>query len=629
MKCLYILILFILISCSQKTKEKKVATVKAENAAEFIANSAKKVNAPRFKEVISKTKTRPIPLTVATNFDSFIEEGDYNKVEDEVLKLNKIYPNFYKKEPNYKAIASYKLELSSNFYTVVVTVLKGDNKMESVLINYDLKGNIIDYKVISYAEIVEGFQTIIESKIEKDKLTINSIADMEERSEDVTVFKIDAEGKIKPVSQKESLINNVIQQLNLEKSKIKTDLIVSEKLPNNPNETIVVLPEIVDESEHYFELNSHILIVNNTTGKITHKYFESSKTNGWVSDAIQLREITIDTAPYNLTETNRAFGVRVRYVGSSQVNPYENETISLFVKLENYLKNVLYNFDVINDTGAFNEHCVGEFADVENTLHMATKKTNGYFDILVKSKVTESESFINKNGDCDSKDIITTKTKWLKFNGKKYEENIKYSIMVNEIDAVQFHTIKKEKVSVQKKKVKITDFNEAIKTLRGIVEFDTQEEGYLFIKKINFRNGDIKTNQKGILSECSFAAYFPEVDILLCKGGHETDVSFNLKNGKETEETGNPEQMTVSPKHEFRLNGYFGGQECYSYFIQKQTNNGYEKIIQLDEIFEKPTDIWLCTIGQVFWIDERALYLEETNLDEKSKFFKIEIIENK
>ena len=41
------------------------------------------------------------------------------------------------------------------------------------------------------------------------------------------------------------------------------------------------------------------------------------------------------------------------------------------------------------------------------------------------------------------------------------------------------------------------------------------------------------------------------------------------------------------PKENFRLNGHFGGQECSSYFIQKKTENEYEKIIQLDEEFEK------------------------------------------
>ena len=266
----------------------------------------------------------------------------------------------------------------------------------------------------------------IESKIEQYKITVNNIVFLEENVVTTDFFKIEANGKIKPIPQEESifqeepLINSVLKQLNLEPLKVNTDLLAIKLMSNNLEETIIVIPEIVDEGEQYFTLNSHIVIVNNTTQKITHKYFESSKTNGWVSDALQLREITIDTAPYALTENNSAFGVKVRYVGSSQVNPYENETISLFVKSDDSLKKVLHNFAVLNNSGAWNNHCIGEFTDITSTLFMSRKKTNGYFDILVKSKVTESKMYIDGNGDCESKDIITAKIKWLEFNGEEY-----------------------------------------------------------------------------------------------------------------------------------------------------------------------------------------------------------------
>lgn len=130
--------------------------------------------------------------------------------------------------------------------------------------------------------------------------------------------------------------------------------------------------------------------------------------------------------------------------------------------------------------------------------------------------------------------------------------------------------------------------------------------------------------------DCSFVAYFPEEDILLCEGGHSSDVSFNLSNGKEAEDIGNPDFIKTSPPKEWRLNGYFGGQECASYFIQKKINNEFVKVIQLDEAFEKLTKIWLCTVGESFWSDEKTLYLTETDFVEKgtsTQYFKIDIIE--
>ena len=103
-----------------------------------------------------------------------------------------------------------------------------------------------------------------------------------------------------------------------------------------------------------------------------------------------------------------------------------------------------------------------------------------------------------------------------------------------------------------------------------------------------------------------------------------------MKTGKETEEVGNPDLISASPQNGFRLNGNFGGQECYSYFIQRKIKNEFVKIIQLDEEFEKLTKVWLCTMGESFWTDEKTLYLTETDFVENGvakQYFKVEIVE--
>ncbi|WP_299312664.1 hypothetical protein [uncultured Aquimarina sp.] len=380
-----------------------------------------------FNYVIDKFKTRSLPLIENTNFDSFIEEEDYKKVNEKALKLEEIYPNFNKEGYNYRTIASYRIQMSKTFHSIVVTILKGDHEMESVLINYNLVGGIIDSKVISYDEIAEG-QSRIESKIKGNKLTVNNILWIDEKQEKREVFELKDDGKIKPVIVNNfedlSLVDEVIQQLNLNKQTIKTDLIVSKVQPNNSNETIIVIPEIYGEyDEHFFELNSHVVIVNNTTGKITHRYFEGSKTNGWASDAVELKEITIDTAPYIVAKDTRAFGIQVYHVGMSQPNPYSNKNISLFVKSGNTLKKVVHNYDVMDYGGEWDTNCYGEFIRVKNILIISKEKTNDYFDIIVKSKVTETKNEEDENGDCDSKETVTNETSVLKFNGETYAKN--------------------------------------------------------------------------------------------------------------------------------------------------------------------------------------------------------------
>lgn len=213
------------------------------------------------------------------------------------------------------------------------------------------------------------------------------------------------------------------------------------------------------------------------------------------------------------------------------------------------------------------------------------------------------------------------------------QKDIIYSIKVEQIDSIKFHSAKKKANPKPEKIEKITDFKEAKKKLKGIVEFnDGDEDGEShLVMKINFRNGKIY-GKPHEYDDNYFVAYYPKEDILLCEGGHTTDVSFNLKTGEETNDAGNPEYISTSPKNGFRLNGSYGGQQCSSYFIQKKVQNEYQKIIQLDEEFEEATKIWLCIVGQSFWSDEKTLYLtEESDFSEaglNKRYFKIELIEN-
>ncbi|WP_435314094.1 SH3 domain-containing protein [Cellulophaga fucicola] len=156
--------------------------------------------ASNFKTIASLIKTRTLPTLDTTNFDNFSQDNFYNKEAIAVLQLQKIFPNYFKEGYNNKSIASYRLEFSKNFYSLVIITYKGDHEMESTLINYSLNGELIDYKTISYDEIAEGWSRT-ESKIEKDKLTITDILWVDEKQEEITYFKIASNGKITPIKE--------------------------------------------------------------------------------------------------------------------------------------------------------------------------------------------------------------------------------------------------------------------------------------------------------------------------------------------------------------------------------------------------------------------------------------------
>lgn len=199
-------LILLLLSCSGK-KEKKPMLTNTKVNNEQIVDSAKidlsevdspeKVRNSSFDKIINAIELKKTPLIDSTNFDNFNKTNFFNKLEISILKIERIYPQFYKEGHNYKTTSSYKIEFSEKFHSIVLTTFKGDHEMESALINYDLDGKLIDFKVISYDEIAEGWSQIV-SKIEKNKLTITNILWLDEKQEEIEIFEINAAGKIKP-----------------------------------------------------------------------------------------------------------------------------------------------------------------------------------------------------------------------------------------------------------------------------------------------------------------------------------------------------------------------------------------------------------------------------------------------
>lgn len=185
---------------------------------------------------------------------------------------------------------------------------------------------------------------------------------------------------------------------------------------------------------------------------------------------------------------------------------------------------------------------------------------------------------------------------------------VKKTLQIEKISAKEFHTARQH-AKVNKPLEKITDFKTVQQQLSGVVDF--KETGdYLGINAIHFRNGISNQNEVDV-SECSFVAYFPAEDVLLLECGHTTDVSFNLTTGQSTYAIGNLELIITSPGEKYRLNKVFEGQECYYYFIQEKKNGTFQKVFELDKIFKKQYNQWLCTTEKEFWTDDTTLYFGE------------------
>ncbi|WP_172919925.1 hypothetical protein [Capnocytophaga canis] len=186
---------------------------------------------------------------------------------------------------------------------------------------------------------------------------------------------------------------------------------------------------------------------------------------------------------------------------------------------------------------------------------------------------------------------------------------------IRQISEKEFHTAQ-SKARKGDSIPKITNFAEAEKLLKDIITFRKDRDWTHFPQEIRFRNGTKLDTIYDLLNEIGFVAYFPTEDIVLFEGGHSSDVSFNLSNGKQTEEVGNPEFVVASPNNKARLNGFYGGQECVFYFIQQYKNGQWQKTIDLEGVFEKITTKMLCNLS-AFWADDATLYLAHPNYDEQ------------
>lgn len=215
-------------SCKKQTNEttQKVEKVKDIVEADNIEASATKTktDASQFtlKEILEEITIKSLPHFETTNFDDFIDPDDYKKIDARLFQLEHIYPNFHKKGYNYRAIRTYSLPLHEDFFSVIITIEKGDNEMESILVNYTIDGEIIDHVVVSYDEIAEGWSKRV-SKISQQKLTTNYITWFDDIVIQQINYQIKNDGKIEKVNSEQlhktitdiHLINTILEQFDL------------------------------------------------------------------------------------------------------------------------------------------------------------------------------------------------------------------------------------------------------------------------------------------------------------------------------------------------------------------------------------------------------------------------------
>jgi len=171
------------------------------------------------------------------------------------------------------------------------------------------------------------------------------------------------------------------------------------------------------------EVDLVLILIDNTSHKILAQHAEAQK---YTSDAIGLSSVSLDMANYKVTDKQRAFGVRDNYTGSSNPNPCDSGNISLYIIENNHFKLILDKFQTYLYNGETNMKCYFDGEETNSVLIMEKSKTNGYYDIRIKSVKTILKSRAPKNPDDDCIDTPTKQKPTyctLKFLKGRYQVN--------------------------------------------------------------------------------------------------------------------------------------------------------------------------------------------------------------
>jgi hypothetical protein len=213
------------------------------------------------------------------------------------------------------------------------------------------------------------------------------------------------------------IINKAIGFLKINEKYLLSDKICLKVIPNQKEKVIIVLPVKTDhdpECNQCFNIDNNILIWNKTTKSIETKYTKKAE---WSSDAMVFNEINIDTGLYYLNKNTRAFGVRYSFYGSSNVNPYNSESINLYYFKNNQIVEVLNDFELNNLKGESSGGCAnGSYETSKSIFTISNKLTTKFNDIIVKTKL--KDYILDSNCEIEIIEKESTKISVLKFDEK-------------------------------------------------------------------------------------------------------------------------------------------------------------------------------------------------------------------
>lgn len=195
--------------------------------------------------------------------------------------------------------------------------------------------------------------------------------------------------------------------------------------PAFPGRSIVVLPLVKAAGEGMRLLDLELLLIqrpdngNTERDTVVARLFQPEALT---EDAVAIQDIRIDTARYTLASDARAFGLRVRYRGSSRANPFASETLRLYLPHGSKLRPVLEELELDRDSGEWDTQCNGRFEQLRTQVSVGRTGSNGLADLLLSRTLKKSHAQMHEDGDCrEAGGPARFSTATLHYDGERYK----------------------------------------------------------------------------------------------------------------------------------------------------------------------------------------------------------------
>jgi len=196
---LFLAILALLLSCKNNNKGSQDSTKTGKSVDEEISNTVDNPESDEYS-FLSEYPTKALPFVDSTNFNNITKSKQLTDQQKGLLRLDKILGENYSDIVQSLQI-NYRVNLSDNFSTIIMSYELGEHELLSKVINYDAHFKPIAWETIAYDEIAEGLVRK-QSKIYKDSIIVSRINYFDEVPDTTfTRFKIGKNGFIVNVDE--------------------------------------------------------------------------------------------------------------------------------------------------------------------------------------------------------------------------------------------------------------------------------------------------------------------------------------------------------------------------------------------------------------------------------------------